>query len=91
MVHYQGRHSTRALRRDVILEAIAKHFPKLPPYPTSTIQSIRLQYGEFVMLSEEGAQQGDPFGPLYFCLVFKELLESLQSELVLGYLDDVAV
>jgi len=43
------------------------------------------------MLSEEGAQQGDTLGPLYFCLVFKELLESLQSELVLGYLDDVAV
>jgi len=43
------------------------------------------------MLSEEGAQQGDPLGPLYFCLVFKELLESLQSELVLGYLDDLVV
>ena len=28
--------------------------------------------------------------PLYLCLVFKEFLESLQSELVLGYLDDVA-
>ena len=33
----------------------------------------------------------DTLGPLYFCLVFKELLESLESELVLGYLDDVAV
>jgi len=43
------------------------------------------------MLSEDGAQQGDPLGPLYFCLVFKDLRESLQSELVLGYLDDVAV
>ena len=30
-------------------------------------------------------------GPLYFCLVFGELLEYLKSELVLGYLDDVAV
>ena len=26
-----------------------------------------------------------------FCLVFKEELESLKSELVLGYLDDVLV
>jgi len=50
-----------------------------------------LQFGEFVMLSEEGAEQGDPPGPLYFCLVFNDLLESLLSELVLGYLDDVAV
>jgi len=35
-------------------------------------------------------QQGDPLGPLHFCLVFKELLESLRSELVLGYLEDMA-
>src|SRR5664279_5123278 len=80
------------LRRDAILEAIAKHFPELLQYAASTISSpADLQFGQFVLLSEEGAQQGDPLGPLYFCLVFKELLESLQSELILGYLDDVAV
>jgi len=44
-----------------------------------------------VLQSAEGAQQGDPLGPLYFCLAFKELSESRQSELVLGYLDDVAL
>jgi hypothetical protein len=41
--------------------------------------------------SDEGAQQGDPLGPLYFCLTIKELLESMQSELVLGYLDDITL
>ena len=50
-----------------------------------------MQFGEYILQSEEGAQQGDPLGPLYFCLVFKELLDSLRSELVLGYLDDVVV
>jgi hypothetical protein len=31
-------------------------------------------------------------GPLYFCLELKELLESVRSvELVIGYLDDVAM
>ena len=30
-------------------------------------------------------------GPLYFCLVIMELLESMQSELVLGYLDDITL
>jgi hypothetical protein len=34
---------------------------------------------------------GDPLGPLYFCLAFKEQLKSVRSELVLGYLDDVAM
>ena len=50
-----------------------------------------LQFGDFVLQSEESAQQGDPLGPLYFCLAFKELLESRRSELVLGYLDDVTL
>jgi len=86
------RNAFNTLRRDAILEAIEKHFPELLLYAASTISSpTDLQFGQFVLLSEEGAQQGDPLGPLYFCLVFKEVLESLQSELVLGYLDDVAV
>jgi len=55
------------------------------PYTTSTIgSSSDLLFGEFVISSKEGTQQGDPLGSLYFCLVFKELLESLESELVLG-------
>jgi hypothetical protein len=50
-----------------------------------------LQFADYLLQSEEGAQQGDPLGPLYFCLVIKELLESLQSELVMGYLDDITL
>jgi hypothetical protein len=42
-------------------------------------------------MSEEGAQQGDPLSPLYFCLVIKELLGSMMLELVLAYLDDIAL
>ena len=53
--------------------------------------SSDLHFGDFVLQSEEGAQQGDPLGPLYFCLVCKELLDSLKSELVLGYLDDITL
>ena len=43
------------------------------------------------MQSEEGAQQGDPLGPLYFCLVIAELLKTMKSELVLAYLDDITL
>jgi len=76
------RNAFNKLRRDAILEAIAKHFPELLPYATSTMNNPSdLQFGEFVMLSEESAQRGDPLGPLYLVprLVFKEQLESLQS------------
>ena len=86
------RNAFNTVRRDAILEAVAKHFPQLLPYATSTIGSASdLQFADFRLQSEEGAQQGDPLGPLYFCLVIMELLESMQSELVLGYLDDITL
>ena len=80
------------LRRDAILEAIAKHFPELQPFAISTmVDPSFLQFADYLLLSEEGAQQSDPLSPLYFCLATKELLESLQSELVMGYLDDITL
>ena len=86
------RNAFNTVRRDTILEAVAKHFPELLQFALSTIGGpSELQFAEFILLSEEGAQQGDPLGPLYFCLVAKEMLESMHSELVLGYLDDVAM
>jgi len=36
-----------------------------------------------------GPQQGDPFGPLLFCLSIHPLLQSLSSSLSIGFLDDV--
>jgi len=48
---------------------------------------LDLQFCDFVLQSEERVQQRDPLGLLHFCLVRKQLLESLNSELVLGYLD----
>jgi len=51
------RNAFNTSRRDAILEAIAKYFPELLPYATSTMNSPSdLQFGEFVMLSEEGEQ-----------------------------------
>jgi len=64
------RNAFNTLRRDAILEAIEKHFLELLPYTTSMIgNSSDLQFGEFVISSEEGAQQDDPLGSLYFCVL----------------------
>ena len=54
-------------------------------------QSTRLQFGEFTIDSAEGIQQGDPLGPLLFCLTIQPLLSEIQSEFVSGYLDDIAI
>ena len=92
LVKIDFRNAFNTVRRDFVLEAVAKYFPQLLPFATSTMAfSSDLHFGDFVLQSEEGAQQGDPLGPLYFCLVCKELLDSLKSELVLGYLDDITL
>ena len=53
--------------------------------------SSKLRFSDFIIPSEEGAQQGDPLGLLLFCLAIHDLLLSLRSELVLGYLDDITI
>jgi hypothetical protein len=80
------------LRRDSILQAVARYFPELLPLKLSTTgHTSNLHFGNYLLQSAEGAQLGDPLGPLYFCLASKELLESMGSALILGYLDDFAM
>ena len=47
-----------------------------------------LKFDTFQISSEEGVQQGDPLGPLLFCLATQNLWTGLQSEFVASYLDD---
>ena len=44
-----------------------------------------------MLQSSEGVQQGDPLGPLLFCLTIDAPLKSISSEFVTGYLDDVGL
>ena len=50
-----------------------------------------LFHGQFTFSSEEGPHQGDPVGTLLFCNTIQPLLTSLDSDLHLGYLDDVSL
>ena len=47
-----------------------------------------LYFGEERIMSEEGIQQGDLLGPLYFSLGIRNLMQSCESELSVWYLDD---
>jgi len=83
------KNTFNTLRRDSILEAVAKYFPELLAFAKSTIDQASVpQFGDFVLQYAEGAQQGDPLGLLYFAWHSKNCWESRQSELVLGYLYD---
>ena len=54
-------------------------------------QSSPLCFGDYTLLSDEGAQQGDPLGPLLFRLTTKRLTRNISSELNLWFLNDGSV
>lgn len=81
-----------SIRRDSMLEAVAQHIPALYRFIESAYGAgSTLKFGDFSIFSEEGVQQGDPLGPLLFCLTLQSVLSSLKSEFVVGYLDDISI
>jgi len=75
-------------RREMLL-SVYNRVPELYVYCRSAYsQSCSLYFGLYIVLSEEGAQQGDSIGPLLFCNMIHPVLSSLQASLKLGYLDD---
>jgi hypothetical protein len=78
-----------SVHRDVVLSAVHKFLPSLLKFTFSCYaHSSQLFFGDNIILSEEGTQQGDPLGPLLFCLSIHQLIQQLKSELNLWYIDD---
>jgi len=76
-------------RRDMLL-ALKDRLAELYAFCYSAYSKrSRLFYGSFILMSNEGPQQGEPIGPLLFSNAIDPLSESLYSELLLGYLDNV--
>ena len=86
------RNAFNSVRRDTMLEAVELMAPDVLPFVLAAYGSrSMLRFNTSTIWSEEGIQQGDPLGPLLFCLSIHDLLSSLRSELVLGYLDDISL
>jgi hypothetical protein len=81
-----------SIRRDAVLEATAQFAPALIPYISSSYgSSSNLWYGKDLIASDEGLQQGDPLGPLLFCLSIHKIVCAINTEFVSGYLDDLGI
>jgi hypothetical protein len=77
------------LHRDAMLEAVMNEIPEIYSFcHLAYSQSSTLSFGEFTVLSQEGPQQGDPLGPLLFCVTAQPLLRKLSAELRIGFMDD---
>ena len=83
------KNAFNSIRRDKMLEAVKLHTPELFPFIYSCYStSSSLYFHDTIISSAEGVQQGDPLGPLLFCLVIFPLTH---SEFRIFYLDDATL
>ena len=87
-----------SVSRQSLLDECSELFPELLPWATWCYGSPSLLcYGDSVQLNScVGVQQGDPLGPLLFCLVLHVLVRKIQADcpdllLHKWYLDDGAL
>ena len=78
-----------SIRRDKMLEAVQRLAPSIYPFVHSVYSSpSSLFWSDKIIQSSEGVQQGDPLGPLLFCLTIHHVCSLLKSELCIFCLDD---
>jgi len=86
------KNAFNCLRRDTFLTVIRNRVPELFRFMWQAYSSSSaLFFGEEVLRSETGIQQGDPFGPAMFALGIDEVARRVQSEFNVWYLDDAAL
>src|SRR3954463_11765185 len=80
------------LRRNTMLKAVAIHIPEIYNFCLLSYgEASSLKFNSQTILSQEGAQQGDPLGLLLFCLAIHPILSSFSSDLVIDYMDDITL
>ena len=83
------------VHRPKMFDFVRKHFPSISNYVERTYGiSSELLYGEFIVSSSSGVQQGDPLSPALFCLILQPLLEVIAANSdikVFAYLDDTNI
>jgi len=80
------------LHRDAMLQSVIQEIPEIYKFCHLAYNNpSSLKFGNFTILSQEGPQQGDPLGPLLYCLPTHKILTSIHSEFVAGYMDDLTL
>ncbi|XP_037034226.1 uncharacterized protein LOC119073006 [Bradysia coprophila] len=77
------------MERHPMLQSVKDKCPEIFPFMRQCYeQPTWLSFGDFTMLSQRGCQQGDPCGPAVFCLGIQDMIESLEAEFNIWYMDD---
>ena len=80
------------IRRDLILESILTEVPEIYRFVYAAYANpSQLKFGDRIIFSCEGAQQGDPLGPFEFCLGILPLLRNLTADFSVSFMDDLTI
>lgn len=83
------KNAFNSIERDVMLTQARAKIPSLCPFLEQCyVSPTNLFFNGHKMLSQVGAQQGDPLGPLLFSLAIHDVITSLGAPLNIWYLDD---
>src|SRR6218665_224071 len=75
-----------------MLASVSEILPDLAPYCfLAYAEESTLKFGGYTIQSRVGPHQGDPLGPLLFCLPLQQILLQMGSSLAFGYLDDLTL
>ena len=86
------KNAFNTVHRSWVLRAVSEKIPELFSFCKLAYGSpSKLRFGDLTIWSCEGVQQGDPLGPLLFCIAVQPFLSNLQSVLRIGFLDDVTL
>ena len=81
-----------SLHRDYILRCVADTIPESYTFCyTSYNVDSKLQFGDFIILSLVGPQQGDHLSELLFCLGIHQILQYISSPFSAGLFHDIAL